>query len=408
MSIDQRRAAQKRLEGEGLLRSGGETTLQLGSTVVSDPRLLATILDAGISPNTRGSDGETILMIAVRNDYRDLRDRLILEGTTLDAQDSEGTTALMWASIRRRPDSTRRLLNAKARPNLKTKEGWTALMYAAASGDASIVNMLLRSRADASLVNELGWSARDVARIRHFDAIAQILPATAAPAAPTGKLRVGNFLTTQSSIDFGTVAEGSHAERTIEFRLDAGSPPQRLALSIDPPFSVEPGELFVTTAGPQSATIRVEATSAYTCLERSLRVSPSTDTSSVPVQACVGLGKQLDLVALAAPYRRLLDSPGKRDSKLELLQTALQQAAGAGDIVTIQALLSAGVSPDFVSEGLTPLTLAVKNNEPGAVKALIDGGADVHLKGTRSALEWVRSSANGECSLVLRKGGARE
>jgi len=408
VSTERRREAQHDLTARGIFDEGHPDATLSQAKAQNDPNLLNTFLDAGFSPNTRGREGDTLLMYAVQRDYAELRDRLILDRTTLDSQDANGATALIWAAIKRKPESLRMLLDAKANPDVRTKQNWTALMYAASSGDAASVNLLLRARADATVVNELGWSARDVARIRRFREIERLLPEVAPASIAADRLRIGKFLSTQPEVDFGDVPEGSHAERTIEFRLDEGAAPERISLSIDRPFSVTPRDLQVTTAGAETATIRLEATSATTPVTRSMMVLGFSGSISVPIRARVRRVAPLELERLAAPYRRLLESPGSRESKVEFLQAALHGAAADGDVAAIRALLSAGVTADFVMGGETPLSIAAKTGKCEAVKALIEGGADVHLKYRSSPLESVGHSPNEECRKALRAGGALE
>jgi uncharacterized protein len=404
--IDRSREAKAFLASRGLGGSDGTVGLFWEETI-KNPHLLARFLDSGVSPGVRGPEGLTLLMVAVRQDHLGLRDRLIAEGTTINAQDDEGTTALMWAAIRRRPESSRRLLNAGADPDIKSKHGWTALMYAAASGDMASVDLLMQWRAQALVVNEDKLSARDIARRRRFNAIANKLPAGAA-APEVSELRLGTSLTTQPAIAFGVVPDPAHAESTIQFRLDSGAAPQRIGLSVGRPFRVVPAQLTVTTLGPHAATISIDATALPDLLRGSLEISHASGTTSVPITATVIHGVAPDIERVSAPCRRLLDSPGNRESKVEFLQAALQMAAGVGDVPSVRALLDCGISPDFVFQGETPLTLAAKGNRILAVMTLLEGGADVHLKGTKSALEYAKLHSGNHLQLLLQRAGERE
>ena len=71
---------------------------------------------------------------------------------------------------------------------------------------------------------------------------------------------------------------------------------------------------------------------------------------------------------------------GGRDGASELAR-----AASAGDVVHIQALLSAGGDPDEAGpRGATALHLAARKNHVVAIRALLDGRADIDLVDTRN------------------------
>ncbi|MYM35098.1 ankyrin repeat domain-containing protein [Duganella sp. FT94W] len=102
-------------------------------------------LSRGVNPNTRDSNGETGLIIAMR--YESLKvARLLMDtpGIDLEAKAPNGNTALMMAAFRNNRAAVMDLLNHGAQVNQK---GWTALHYAAAAGSVEITSLLLENHA---------------------------------------------------------------------------------------------------------------------------------------------------------------------------------------------------------------------------------------------------------------------
>ncbi|MYM84277.1 ankyrin repeat domain-containing protein [Duganella sp. FT50W] len=102
-------------------------------------------LSRGVNPNTRDSNGETGLIIAMR--YESLKvARLLMDtpGIDLEAKAPNGNTALMMAAFRNNRAAVMDLLNHGAQVNQK---GWTALHYAAAAGSVEITSLLLEKHA---------------------------------------------------------------------------------------------------------------------------------------------------------------------------------------------------------------------------------------------------------------------
>ncbi len=174
--------------------------------------LLRGALDAGLNPNFRDSEGNTLLMMAAAAWGRPgLAFQLLLErGADVNARSREGKTALMFAAASFNPESVRKLLDrgadirardrwgqtslhwcanwyqgdlyigsketrhaecartllkAGAEVNAPDKAGMTPLMHAAAGGHGRIVSTLLEHGANANLRDRrkrsaLTWCAR--------------------------------------------------------------------------------------------------------------------------------------------------------------------------------------------------------------------------------------------------------
>jgi len=96
-------------------------------------------------------------------------------------------------------------------------------------------------------------------------------------------------------------------------------------------------------------------------------------------------------------------------------QTPLMRAAVAGDLKTVQQLLSdkGTVNINALDQaGESALILACQNPsaDPEMVKALLAAGADVNLRSRTgyAALTWALARKNSNVSRILRKAGARQ
>lgn len=118
----------------------------------ADYQLVSLMLDAGISPDVRDSEGRTALMIAAYYDQR-----LIAE----------------------------ELLKCGANINAKTNLGGNALFYAVLSGKEDIVDRLITYGIDRTVTNSKGDSAYSLARKNGYLTIAQTLKNMSAPKTST-------------------------------------------------------------------------------------------------------------------------------------------------------------------------------------------------------------------------------
>lgn len=83
--------------------------------------------------------------------------------------------------------------------------------------------------------------------------------------------------------------------------------------------------------------------------------------------------------------------------------------ASAGNLACLSALLAHGVHPDNgTPKGTTPLVIAVRNNNPECMKALVEAGADLNAQPTNggfSALHWAAYWGHGNnIQYLLDKG----
>jgi uncharacterized protein len=98
-------------------------------------------LAAGFDHGTVDPRGDTLLIVAIRNDASRVAELLIADPkTNLEATNAAGETALMMAAYRKRRDLVEKLIDRDAEVN---RTGWTALHYAASVDARDVVAVLL-------------------------------------------------------------------------------------------------------------------------------------------------------------------------------------------------------------------------------------------------------------------------
>jgi hypothetical protein len=106
-----------------------------------DDRTVAQLLARGFDPNSRDPNGQTGLILALRDESPRVADAL-WKSPQLDVnvENASGENALMMAALRGNAPWMRRLLERGARVH---KEGWSPIHYAATGPQVDAVRMLL-------------------------------------------------------------------------------------------------------------------------------------------------------------------------------------------------------------------------------------------------------------------------
>lgn len=100
-----------------------------------DDRVVQSILDAEFNLESKTKEGDTVLMILMKQCWRSVSYQtkqhvraLIAKGANIDAQDREGNTALHAVATDHGDDPVRFLLECKANPNIRNNRGQTPIM----------------------------------------------------------------------------------------------------------------------------------------------------------------------------------------------------------------------------------------------------------------------------------------
>lgn len=132
-------------------------------------------------------EGQSILILAVKEDSPEIVKQIIQAGMDINFQDSNGDTALHHACRLGHIECLSSLLvgSELQKCNLELTEntfGWTPLFVAAAEGFTSIVNLLVEAGAEYDRPDNSGWYAHEHAFFRgHLDCGRRIFPSESPP-----------------------------------------------------------------------------------------------------------------------------------------------------------------------------------------------------------------------------------
>ena len=121
-----------------------------------DTGAVVDLLNRGVDVNTVDIEGNSLVMLAVRENNAALLDQLILRRARLNLRNRNGDTALRMAAFTGKLPFVQRLVEAGAEVNMY---GWSPLSYAAFNGHAAIVEYLLKRGSEINATTENGSTA---------------------------------------------------------------------------------------------------------------------------------------------------------------------------------------------------------------------------------------------------------
>ena len=111
------------------------------AAAIDDLRDVTRLVERMPDRNASNEQGDTLLIVAIRNDAGKVADRLIADPTVdVERTNTAGETALMIAAYRKNQAVVEKLIDRGAEVN---RVGWTALHYAASVDAGDIVAVLL-------------------------------------------------------------------------------------------------------------------------------------------------------------------------------------------------------------------------------------------------------------------------
>jgi ankyrin repeat protein len=133
--------------------SGWSPLMRAVCAVGADPDTVRTLLVAGADVNAKDDQGDTPLLLAVKDEWTDRKVQFDIVREVLsahadvNARNNKGETALIAAAAARDDDLVKALLAARADANVRDNSGRTALSVAQRGGYVAIVDWLKQAGA---------------------------------------------------------------------------------------------------------------------------------------------------------------------------------------------------------------------------------------------------------------------
>jgi hypothetical protein len=124
-----------------------------------DIDLMKELLDKGVSPNAKGPDGWTALMIGASKGSSAMVKLLLDRGADANAENSKGQTPLIFAAHWGHQEIAHLLVDRGANVNAQMNDGWTALIDAIQMGKGDVARFLIEKGAAVNQKTQNGWTA---------------------------------------------------------------------------------------------------------------------------------------------------------------------------------------------------------------------------------------------------------
>lgn len=153
------------LEGVSPNSTGQEgISLLLFSLLADSVPCFTVLLQKGADPNLLASRHDPVIQVAAGARNGAFLPLLLRGKANVDLKGERGTTALIQAVVNLKEDRVGTLLEAGANPDLSDREGLTPLAWAVSFAQAGIAERLLKGGADPRKAGEKGPSAWDLSR----------------------------------------------------------------------------------------------------------------------------------------------------------------------------------------------------------------------------------------------------
>jgi uncharacterized protein len=181
-----------------------------------DAAAIAALLNRGFDPNTRDEQGQTGLLIAMREPSPKVI-QVLLDSpkTDVELRNAKDESPLMLAALKGQQDLVTRLIARDADIN---KPGWTPLHYAATGGHVAIMKQLLENYAFIDAQSPNGSTPLMMAAMYGSSAAVQLLLDEGADTAMKNQLGM-------TALDFAQRANRPDAVRLLSTAARASKPP---------------------------------------------------------------------------------------------------------------------------------------------------------------------------------------
>ena len=350
--------------------------------------------------NAPEPDGTTALHWAVRADDLETAQLLLRAGADAKASNRYGLTPLSLAATNGNAVMIGALLEAGADPNAGLPGGQTILMTAARTGNPEAVKMLLAHGAEVNAKESTyGETALMWAAAENHPAAAKALIEHGANinarsnGAPSSQDRFGleGVLT--------ILPHGSWTPLMYAARQGSLEASRTLA---------EAGANLNLT-DPDGATALVLAIINGHYDTAALLVEKGADPNLADTAGMAALYAAVDMHTLGEVYGRPARPSSSKLSALDLMKVLLGRGANPNAQLKSLALQRAHTPGEgTLAEGATPLMRAAKNGDAGAIRLLLDHGADLAIKQNNATTALMLAAGLGRGLGVFAKDYATE
>jgi ankyrin repeat protein len=333
-----------------------------------DRKAVQSLLKQGANVNAADPDGTTPLQWAVRSDNIDTVEMLLRAGANPRAANRYGITPLSLAAGNGNPAILEMLLKAGADPATPAPGGQTILMIAARTGNAECVKRLLARGLDVNtrepLYGEtaLMWAAAG----NHAEAMRALIAGGAEVNARTAELK---YPQDRFGLE-GVLTILPHGSWTA--LMYAGREG-----SLDAARALAEAGADLNLTDPDGTTALVLAIINGHFDTAALLLDKGADPNIADTAGMAALYAAADMNTLGEVYGRPPRPSRDERNALDLMGILLRHGANPNAQLkspTLQRAHTPGEST--LAEGSTPLMRAAKNGDAGAMRLLLDHGAD--------------------------------
>ena len=347
------------------------------------------LLDAGADPNIADVDGYTCLHDAVTGHYSiEVLQAIIDRGANVNATNKRNETALTRAFTYKNESAINVLLNASADPNIADDTYGDTCLHKAVTRDCSIevLQAIIDHDAILNATNKTTRTALAVACLFNNEGAIKVLLNAGADPNPAD---VGGYTCLHDAVT------GHYSIKVLQAIIDHGANVNAANMRNETAFMLAcmiNNESAIKVLLNASADLNIAEVDGYTCLHYAV----AKDCSKDVLQAIIDHGANVNAMNKRNETALIRAFTYKNESAIHVLlnssaypniaddtygDTCLHKAVTRDcSIVVLQALIDHGAIVNATNKKTrTALALACRINNEGAIKVLLNAGADPNI-----------------------------